>query len=200
MLWLVPAVPMVAAGVIALLKQPRRKLASSLAIGSLGFSLLVAIAGFAEVLGGWMHGHAVRETVNFTWVQVGSTTVDLNAHFSDVETSAANATFTVDSSFAGVHATIDPTTHVLTITGDSNFNGSGNITIKATDTGDGTSPALSDSQTFKTTVNPVNDAPTLSPIADQSFNEDGSTTVDLNAHFSDVETSAAGATFTAAWG
>ena len=36
-LWLIPAVPMVAAGVIALLKQPRRRIASSLAIGSLGF-------------------------------------------------------------------------------------------------------------------------------------------------------------------
>src|SRR5882672_12452130 len=76
-LWLVPAVPMVAAGVIALLKQPRRKLASSLAIGSLGFSLLMALAAFGHVLAGWMSGHAVRETVNFAWVQVGSTTVDL---------------------------------------------------------------------------------------------------------------------------
>jgi len=34
-LWLIPAVPMVASGVIALLKQPRRKLAATLAIGSL---------------------------------------------------------------------------------------------------------------------------------------------------------------------
>jgi len=76
-LWLVPAVPMVAAGIIALLKQPRRRLASSLAIGSLGFSLLVALTAFAHVLAGWMSGHAVRETVNRTWVQVGSTNVEL---------------------------------------------------------------------------------------------------------------------------
>src|ERR1700738_132348 len=76
-LWLIPAVPMAAAGVIALLKQPRRKAAAALAIGSLGFSLLVALTAFGHVLAGWMSGHAVRETVNFTWVQFGNATVDL---------------------------------------------------------------------------------------------------------------------------
>ena len=76
-LWLIPAVPIVASGVIAVLKQPRRKLASSLAIGSLGISLLIAIAAFAHVLSGWSHGHAVRETVNFTWLQVGTQAVEL---------------------------------------------------------------------------------------------------------------------------
>ncbi len=76
-LWLVPAVPVLAAGVIALLKQPRRRLASSLAIGALAFSLLIALAAFAHVLTGWLQGHAVRETVNFTWVQMGTGTVDL---------------------------------------------------------------------------------------------------------------------------
>ena len=60
-LWLIPAVPMLAAGVIALLKQPARKLASALAIGSLGFSLLLALLAFGHVLSGWSHGYAVRE-------------------------------------------------------------------------------------------------------------------------------------------
>jgi NADH-quinone oxidoreductase subunit L len=76
-LWLVPAVPMLAAGVIALLKQPLRKLSSGLAIGSLGISLLMALAAFGHVLGGWSHGYAVREVVNFTWIQVGTTPVEL---------------------------------------------------------------------------------------------------------------------------
>ena len=35
MLWLIPAVPIVASGVIALLKQPKRRTAATLAIGSL---------------------------------------------------------------------------------------------------------------------------------------------------------------------
>ncbi len=77
LLWLVPAVPMVASGVIALLKQPRRRLASTLAIGSLCLSLLLSLAAFGHVVTGWMQGHAVRETVNFTWVQVGAANVDL---------------------------------------------------------------------------------------------------------------------------
>jgi NADH-quinone oxidoreductase subunit L len=76
-LWLVPAVPMLAAGVIALLKQPMKKLSSGLAIGSLGFSLLVALAAFGHVLSGWSHGYAVREVVNFSWIQVGTTPVEL---------------------------------------------------------------------------------------------------------------------------
>jgi NADH-quinone oxidoreductase subunit L len=76
-LWLIPAVPMVGAGVIALLKQPRRRAAAALSIGSLGFSLLLALIAFGHVLGGWANHAAVRETVNFTWIQVGTSSVDL---------------------------------------------------------------------------------------------------------------------------
>src|SRR5947207_12679965 len=76
-LWLIPAVPMVASGVIALLKQPARKLASTLAIGSLGVSLLLALVAFGHVLSGWSHGFSVCETTNFAWLQMGTGTVDL---------------------------------------------------------------------------------------------------------------------------
>jgi NADH-quinone oxidoreductase subunit L len=76
-LWLIPAVPIVASGVIALLKQPRRKISATLAIGSLSVSLLLSLVAFAHVVSGWTHGIAVRETVNFTWFTFGSSTVDL---------------------------------------------------------------------------------------------------------------------------
>ncbi len=76
-LWLIPALPMVAAGVTALLKQPRRKLAAALAIGSLSCSLLLSLIAFGHVLAGWVHGTAVRETVNFAWFHFGRTAVDL---------------------------------------------------------------------------------------------------------------------------
>src|ERR1039457_618313 len=76
-LWLIPAVPIVASGVIALLKQPKRKLAATLSIGSLGISLLLSLVAFAHVVAAWTHGAAVRETVNFTWLQFGTTNVDL---------------------------------------------------------------------------------------------------------------------------
>ena len=76
-LWLIPAVPIVASGLIALMKQPKRKTSAALAIGSLSFSLLLALAAFGHVVAGWAHGQAVRETVNFTWLQFGATNVDL---------------------------------------------------------------------------------------------------------------------------
>jgi hypothetical protein len=72
-LWLIPAIPMLAAGLIALLKQPRqRRIAAGLSIGSLGISLLLAIAAFTHVLFAWGHGAATREVVNFNWFDLGA--------------------------------------------------------------------------------------------------------------------------------
>jgi NADH-quinone oxidoreductase subunit L len=76
-LWLIPAIPVVAAGIAALLKQPRRKTAATLAIGSLSFSLLLSVAAFGRVIAQWSSGGPTRETVNFTWIQVGAAHVDL---------------------------------------------------------------------------------------------------------------------------
>jgi NADH-quinone oxidoreductase subunit L len=76
-LWLIPALPIVASGCIALLKQPRRRTAATLSIGSLGISLLISIVAFAHVLSGWLAGNAVRETANFTWIRFGSSAVEL---------------------------------------------------------------------------------------------------------------------------
>ncbi len=70
-LWLIPALPMVAAGAGALLKQAKRKAAAGLAIGAISVSLVLSMAAFAHVLGAWAHGAGVRETVNFAWMQVG---------------------------------------------------------------------------------------------------------------------------------
>jgi NADH-quinone oxidoreductase subunit L len=76
-LWLIPTTPIVASGVIALMKQPRRKPAAALAIGSLSVSLVLALVAFAHVVSAWAHGEVVRETVNFTWIQVGVSHVEL---------------------------------------------------------------------------------------------------------------------------
>ena len=78
LLWLLPAVPILASGVIALLKQPRRKFAATLAIGSLSVSLLLSLIAFGHIVSEWMRGvSGFRETINFTWIQVGTTSVDL---------------------------------------------------------------------------------------------------------------------------
>ena len=52
-------------------------MAATLAIGSLSFSLLLSLIAFGHVLAGWAQGAAVREAVNFTWFQFGTTNVDL---------------------------------------------------------------------------------------------------------------------------
>ena len=76
-LWLIPALPIVASGVAALLKRAKRQTSATLAIGSMCVSLLLSLVAFGHVLSGWANGQAVRETVNFTWLQVGTANVDL---------------------------------------------------------------------------------------------------------------------------
>lgn len=77
LLWLVPVLPMLASGLIALLRQPRRKAAQALAIGSMACSLLLALAAFAHVAGDWLAGTATRELVAVDWLSFGSTQVQL---------------------------------------------------------------------------------------------------------------------------
>ena len=49
-LWLIPALPVLAAGLSALAKQRNRRFAASLAIGSMVLSLLLSLVAFAHVL------------------------------------------------------------------------------------------------------------------------------------------------------
>jgi NADH-quinone oxidoreductase subunit L len=76
-LWLIPAVPIVASGIVAVMRQARRRTAAMLSIGSLAFSLLLSLAAFGHVVAGWSRGIAMRETVSFTWIRFGTTHVDL---------------------------------------------------------------------------------------------------------------------------
>ena len=59
------------------------------------------------------------------------------------------------------------------------FYGSESFTVTVTD------GQLSDSETFEVTVNAVNDAPVLADVSDVSFDEDGSSSIELSA--SDVD-------------
>ena len=76
-LWLIPAVPVFAAGIISVLKQPHRKIAAGLSIGTLSISLVLSLVAFARVVAGWAQGAVVREVVNFSWLHIGSSSVDL---------------------------------------------------------------------------------------------------------------------------
>jgi NADH-quinone oxidoreductase subunit L len=68
---------MFAAGLIALLKQPHKKLAAGLAIGSMGCSLVLAIVAFAHLLSAWGAHAETREVVNFNWFDLGSASLQL---------------------------------------------------------------------------------------------------------------------------
>ena len=68
-LWLIPALPMAAAGVIALLPQRARKPAAALAIGPLAISFLLSLAAFAHTLS--LPAAQRLEFVNVPWLQFG---------------------------------------------------------------------------------------------------------------------------------
>ena len=68
-LWLVPALPVFAAGISALLGRRSRIASASLAIGSLAVSFLLSLCAFAHVLAN--HGTDQVLTFNFRWFQFG---------------------------------------------------------------------------------------------------------------------------------
>jgi NADH-quinone oxidoreductase subunit L len=76
-LWLIPALPLLAAGVSALLKQPQRKLAAGLAIGSMVLALALSCAAFVEALAYSGQGEAGRQVFNFRWFQFGDSWLEL---------------------------------------------------------------------------------------------------------------------------
>ena len=75
-LWLIPALPLFAAGIIAVNKQPARKLAATLAIGSMALGFLLSLCAFSATLG--HHGNGVfREVFSFPWIQFGGQWMDI---------------------------------------------------------------------------------------------------------------------------
>jgi len=76
-LWLIPALPLLAAGLSSLLKQSQRRAAASLAIGSLAISFLLSCCAFAATLHSPTHGEVFRQFQNFTWLQFGESSLRL---------------------------------------------------------------------------------------------------------------------------
>jgi NADH-quinone oxidoreductase subunit L len=71
-LWLIPALPLFAAGISALAKQKSKVLSASLAIGSMALSFLLAVWAFAHVLLMRSSGQATQQVFNFPWFQFGN--------------------------------------------------------------------------------------------------------------------------------
>ena len=73
-LWLIPALPLLAAGLTALLRQKHRSLSAGLAIGSMVLACLLSWGAFIGTLG---QSQGVRQVYNFPWFDLGSGAVQL---------------------------------------------------------------------------------------------------------------------------
>ncbi len=75
-LWLVPVLPLLAAGVLALLPRRARRVAAGLAIGALAVSLVLALAALAATRAA-PEPEGFRAVVNFPWLAWGEHTLML---------------------------------------------------------------------------------------------------------------------------
>src|SRR5262249_17523750 len=99
---------------------------------------------------------------------------------SDAETPAADLTFSVTQ--APTHGSLTGAGPNLTYTPAANFNGSDSFKFTVTDSGDGSSAALTSSEaTVAITVNPVNDPPVANTDS-ATLNEDGQATISVLAN------------------
>ena len=112
-------------------------------------------------------------------------TIDLWTYASDNETSDNELTYTIDNSpDSGAGVAIDSGRYI-DIAPNPNWCGQTDVTIRVTDPG-----GLSDTDTFRVTVNCINDAPWISPIVpSQSALQDQPITVDLTDYEHDIEDS-----------
>jgi NADH-quinone oxidoreductase subunit L len=76
-LWLIPGLPLLAAGLTAVLKQKHRKLAASLAVASMFGALILSCWAFVTVLQHGGHEASTRQVFNFRWFQIGSSWSEL---------------------------------------------------------------------------------------------------------------------------
>src|SRR5262245_61674021 len=74
-LWLIPALPLAAAGLSALAPQRCRTLPAALAIGPMVLAFFLSCAAFSTTLAG--HGEAARQVSNFFWFSLGETSFRL---------------------------------------------------------------------------------------------------------------------------
>ena len=111
--------------------------------------------------------------------------INLQSAFADTEDADSQLTYSVfdNSNSVLVGTSIDPVTGILTLSFAPDEFGSADVTVRATDTG-----GLAVDTTFTVNVDPVNDRPTTSGIADLNVDEDADdSTIDLYAAFADIE-------------
>jgi NADH-quinone oxidoreductase subunit L len=76
-LWLIPFLPFLAAGALALTPRPYRSLAAGMAVGAMLLAFLFSAAAFLSTLGPGAGDEIHRQYVNFDWLQMGETVLRL---------------------------------------------------------------------------------------------------------------------------
>src|SRR5437899_980430 len=76
-LWLIPVLPLFAAGISSLAKQQQRRFAASLALSSMGVALILSCMAFASALQHSGNGEVSRQVFNFHWFQFGDAWLEL---------------------------------------------------------------------------------------------------------------------------
>ncbi len=76
-LWLIPALPLLAAAVLSITKRPYRIFAATMTIGTMALSLLLSLCAFAHKLAPAGQGASAREVFNFPWFQIGDASLSL---------------------------------------------------------------------------------------------------------------------------
>ena len=105
-------------------------------------------------------------------------TLDLNNYFTDVDSPLS---FNITTG-AGLDASFDQNTGILTITPLSNWNGNSDMNIMVSD------GQYNISLEKAVMIRPVNDAPTqIAALPEFQMNEDETMTIDMNDYFSDVD-------------
>ncbi len=109
-------------------------------------------------------------------------TIDLNAYVDDIDNDDSEIEWTYQGN-SELIVQIDENNMATVSAPNADWNGSETITFKATDPG-----GLSDSNAATFTVNPVNDAPVVSDIPDQTIDEGESfVSIALDDYVSDVD-------------
>jgi len=115
-------------------------------------------------------------------------TIQLSAYYADVETPSRDARYTIESSSSGLVVTLDATSQRLTITGRAHFSGSGSVTIRVTDTGDGNDPSQYAESLIPVTIRAVADPPQLN-VSDRSGKENQPIAIDVSTTLLDADSS-----------
>ncbi|MHB9037879.1 MAG: tandem-95 repeat protein [Armatimonadota bacterium] len=120
-------------------------------------------------------------------------TIDLWAYTIDADNSDSTLTFTVTGNTNSNCGVSIDTNRYIDINPTPNWNGYSDVTIRTTDPS-----GLYTENTFRITVNAVNDPPTISTLPDRSLNEDTSlnNTIDLWAFAYDPDNADSSLTFT----